>query len=125
MRFTIAAVLAAAASAADNSVCTAFKTGTKLIYACTGTDSTWACSCTGAPAGACDSLAAGTQARTEAETSVSAGGTAWVAATCGTATGAGGEGTTDATTNTDSDADGASSVVAGAAFVTAVAALAF
>ena len=127
MRFTIAAVLAAAASAeTDNSVCAAFKAATKLIYNCTGTGSSWACSCTGAPSpGACDALADGSQARNEAETAVSAEGTSWVAATCGVFTGAGGEGTTDVSTNTDSDADGASSVVAGAAFVTAVAALAF
>ena len=73
MRFTIAAVLAAAASAeTDNAVCTTFKNGTKLIYKCTGTGADWACSCTGAPAGICDSLADGTQARNEAETSVSA-----------------------------------------------------
>ena len=50
MRFAIATLFAASATATshETAACTTFKTTAKLTLACT--DDPWACSCTGAPA---------------------------------------------------------------------------
>ena len=120
MRFAIATLFAASATATshETAACTTFKDAAKLTLACT--DDPWSCSCTGAPAPALACTAATTDAAKKLLTDAVAKTSAAYIAACGAHTDGDGHDHDDDTTE-----DSAATMTAGAAIVATIAALAF